>query len=262
MHLRTMLSTVCLLVVSASAHARERYEGLAYAPQGSTLLYSETHWLYEQAGVQEHLVLYRCPDGSPFARKRLRSQPGAQAPDFDFLDARDGYREGVRTAAGGAREVFVQARGDARLDARPLPTAPGAVIDAGFDAFVRGQWAALSSGGALSVPFLVPSRFEYWRFRIADARDDTFNGEPVRWLRMRLDAWYGFAAPNIALAYEPDGRRLVAFQGIGTIRDRQGRHLDVRIEFPSSRRQAMVTAEDMAAALTRPLVSQCPGGVL
>ena len=262
MHLRTLLLTVCLLT-SAAALASERYEGLAHARQGrAALLYSETHWLYEQGGVQEHLVLYRCADGNPFARKRLRAQPSAQAPDFEFLDARDGYREGVRTTPGGTREVFVQARGDARLDVRPLPTAAGAVIDAGFDAFVRGQWAALSTGGALTVPFLVPSRFEHWRFRIADARDDMLDGRPVRWLRMRLDAWYGFATPNIELAYEQEGHRLVAFLGIGTIRDGQGRHLDVRIDFPANRRQGGATAEEIAAALARPLVSQCPGGVL
>ena len=37
-----------------------------------------------------------------------------------------------------------------------------------------------------------------------------------------------------------------------------------RIEFPIDRRQAVAVAvaEEMAAAMARPLVSQCPGGVL
>ena len=247
----------------AVAHGGVRYEGLAYARQGGALLYTETHWVHEQGGAVEHAVLYRCPDGSPFARKRLLARSSPQAPDFEFVDARDGYREGVRTTADSGREVFVQPRTDAPLDVRPLRMPPGAVVDAGFDAFVRGQWGALSSGATVTVPFLVPSRFDFWRFRITDARDRHIDGQPVRSLRMRADAWYGFALPGIELAYEPDGRRLVMFEGIGTIRDRQGRHLDVRIEFPKGRRQALPGAADEAAsALALPLVRRCPGEVL
>lgn len=259
----------CLLAIFgttlavAAAHAGERYEGLAYARQGGALLYTETHWVHEQAGATLHAVLYRCPDGNPFARKRLLTRAGPQAPDFEFVDARDGYREGVRTMPDGGREVFVQPGAQLPLESRPLRMPPDGVIDAGFDAFVRAQWAALSSGATVTVPFLVPSRFDFWRFRIADARDGRVDGQPVRVLRMRADAWYGFALPGIDLAYEPDGRRLVMFEGIGTIRDRQGRHLEVRIEFPKARRLAVPTAaEEAMAALASPLVSRCPGGAL
>lgn len=261
MHLRNVY-VIGGLVTAAISHAGERYEGLAYARGGGSLLYSETHWLREQGAAKEHLVLYRCPDGAAFARKRLREQPSEQAPDFEFEDARYGYREGVRTSAAG-REVFVQARAGVRPEVRPLPEAAGAVIDAGFDAFVRSHWAGLSSGGGVTVPFLIPSRFEFWRFRIADARDGQVDGRPVRRLRMSLSAWYGFALPKIELAYEPDGGRLVEFQGLGTIRDREGRPLDVRILFPADRRRPAPSSDSEVAALwTRPLVSRCAGGEL
>ena len=225
------------------------------------MLYRETHWLFEQGGVAQHVVLYRCPGGEAFARKRLKASPDEPAPDFEFHDARDGYREGVRTGGTG-REVFVQTGAGASLQSRPLPSAPGAVIDAGFDAFVRTRWAALSAGQSLTVPFLIPSRFEHWRFSIAEARDGVVDGQPVRRLRMKVAAWYGFALPGIDLAYTPDGRRLVEFQGIGTVRDRQGRHLDVRIVFPPALRGALVPDGEAAAALAQPLVARCDGGVL
>ena len=109
-----------------------RQEAIAYARKGDTVLYRESHWRYRQEGVARRLVLYRCPDGRAFARKTVVERPAAQAPDFDFEDARDGYREGVRTGPGG-RVVYVRDVGDARPKERTLSTPPGAVIDAGFD---------------------------------------------------------------------------------------------------------------------------------
>ena len=69
-----------------------RQEAIAYARKGDTVLYRESHWRYRQEGVARRLVLYRCPDGRAFARKTVVERPAAQAPDFDFEDARDGYR--------------------------------------------------------------------------------------------------------------------------------------------------------------------------
>lgn len=237
----------------------ERYEGLAHARISGRLLYQETHWRYQEGGAWQHLVLYSCPDGTPFARKLLRELPGAEQPDFDFQDARDGYREGVRTQ-GAAREVYVQPDGKSPPESRPLAIPPGAVIDAGFDAFVRNRWAALSQGESVKVPFLIPSRHDYLDFKIADARDGLVDGRPVRRLRMKLAAWYGFVAPAIELAYERDGSRLVEFQGIGTLRDARGRQLDVRIVFPAARRGESPSAAEIAQAATRPLSNRyCAG---
>lgn len=250
----------CCAAASASAATplSERYEGLAHARTADKrLVYRETHWLYMEAGVRQHLVLYSCPDGTPFARKRLRESPSADMPDFDFHDARDGYREGVR-GRGANREIYVQASSTAAVQTKPLPSLDGAVIDAGFDAYVRGHWSALTGGQGIKVPFLIPSRFDYLDFTIANARDAVIDGLPVRRLRMKLSAWYGFVVPAIDLAYERDGSRLVEFQGIGTIRDTQGRHEEVRIDFPLRQRTESPAASEIAQAIAQPLAQACP----
>ncbi len=256
---RMLVGSLCLVALSAGAAERgdgsERYEGLAHARQDGRLLYREIHWRYQDKQSWQHLVLYSCPNGVPFARKLLREVPSAEVPDFDFQDARDGYREGVRSQ-GAQREVYVQSGEKAPLETQTLTMPPGAVIDAGFDAFVRGHWSALSGGASVKVPFLIPSRKDYLDFKIADARDAVVDGRSVRRLRMKLNAWYGFALPNIDLAYERDGSRLVEFQGPGTIRDRQGRPLDVRIIFPLQQRMDSPLAADIAQAATRPLTSK------
>lgn len=262
--MRTAILFCCggLLALQA-AWGAERYEGLARERGGGALVYREVHWLFGQPGERQHLVLYRCADGAPFARKLLRASPSPETPDVEFVDGRDGYREGVRSLARGEREVFVQASRGAPVETRRLSLpAAGAVIDAGFDDFVRAHWQSLAGGQAATVRFLVPSRFEFLPFRVAGARDAEVDGQPVRRLRLKLAAWYGFALPGIDLAYEPDGQRLVAFQGIGTIRDSRQRHLDVDIVFPRALRVPDVPDSEARAAMTQPLAARCPGGVL
>lgn len=252
------------LCVAGSAPAwaarGERYEGVAHARGNGHVLYRETHWHYQEGGTWQHLVLYSCPDGTAFARKLLRESPDAETPDFDFLDARDGYREGVRSPGRG-REVYLQTNSQSPIESQPLTVPPGAVIDAGFDAFVRNHWPAIAQGDPVKVRFLIPSRQEYFNFKIADVRDAVVDGRPVRRLRMKLAAWYGFAVPSLELAYERDGSRLVEFQGIGTIRDAQGRQMDVRIDFPASQRSDSPSQAEIEQAKARPLSNQHCAGV-
>ncbi|MGH8124031.1 MAG: hypothetical protein ACREPT_14835, partial [Rudaea sp.] len=96
---------------AAAATAAVHYTGEARSRNGA-LLYRESHWLYQEGHVATRLVLYTCPDGRAFARKKVWDRPNAQAPDFRFDDGRDGFSEGVRSEHG-TRRVFVRARAGA-----------------------------------------------------------------------------------------------------------------------------------------------------
>lgn len=243
-----------LLLSSPAVHAADRYEGLAYPLGSQALAYREEHWRYDDAGVPARLVLYRCPDGRAFARKQVRDRPSAIAPDFEFIDARDGYREGVRSRAG-AREVYWQPRGDAPPKRKPLAFPPQAVVDAGFDALVRAQWLRLMAGTPVSARFLLPSSLALLPVKLRTLASPGSAGEVG--FGMRLDAWYGFAAPETRVFYRRRDRWLSRFEGIGTIRDARGRHLPVRIEFPDALRAAAVSQAQVLHALQEPLDGQC-----
>ena len=251
------VSAAILVALSHAATAApeiQRQEARAYARKSDALLYRESHWRYRQDGDARRLVLYRCPDGRAFARKTVIERTTAQAPDFDFEDARDGYREGVRSGAQG-RVVYVRAGAKAALEERPLAVPAAGVIDAGFDASVRLHWATLQGGSAVTQPFLLPSRMAFMPVRLDPGPSLRWNGIPARRMTMRLDRWYGFVAPTMQLTYASEDRRLLEFAGIATIRDADGRHQDVRIVFP----QPAVSADERAlqAALATPLVTQC-----
>lgn len=245
-----------VLVACPPARADQRIEGVAYPLSGGGPIYRETHYLYADAGVPARLVLYRCPDGRPFARKRLREQPSATAPDFDFVDARTGYRESVH-GSGPARQVTVQSQAGASPVHKPVMLAPGAVIDAGFDAFVHQHWAELGEARGRVVPFLIPSHFDTLDFRIGNARDLTEGGRAVRRMRMSLASVWGALLPDIDLTYSAADHRLLRFRGPTTIRDARGHMQGARVEFPDAPVATGVTRAAIDAAAAIPLVTRC-----
>lgn len=252
-----LVGAAILIALSHAAMATteiQQQEARAYARKGETLLYRESHWRYRQDGAARRLVLYRCPDGRAFARKTVVERTTAQAPDFDFEDARDGYREGVRSGPQG-RVVYVRTSAKAALKERPLAVPAAGVIDAGFDASVRLHWATLQGGRPVTQPFLLPSRMAFEPVRLEPGPAVRWNGIPARRLSMRLDRWYGFIAPTMQLTYASADRRLLEFAGIATIRDERGEHQDVRIVFPD----APSPADDrgLQQALAIPLVRRC-----
>lgn len=244
---RTLLITVGVLATLPVA-ATERYVGTAYARGSDTLLYREVH-LVDGA---HQTVIFQCPDGKAFARKQLRDDGFPMQPDFEFKDGRTGYEEGVRRE-GSNRIVYAREPGGEATQ-HALPNEPGAVIDAGFDAYVRAHWNAVTKDG-VSIPFLVTRRGRFYPVKVTASE----SSEGMRRISMKLDAWYGFATPVITVTYAEATHQLRRYEGPATIRNAKGKSIDVRIEFPPSDRRSDATPDSMGAALAAPLDGRCAG---
>lgn len=222
-----------LLAIAPAAQANISFEeGLARDPGSDRLLYREQHLVRREGErLLERLVLYRCPDGTAFARKRVDYRRSAQAPAFSLEDARDGYGEGLR-AGSGAGTVWVREGGSERSAA--LEPTPRLVADAGFDEFIRRNWQALLAGESVPLRFAVPARLESLAFKVSHVGSTRFDGEPAERFRLRLGGWLGWIAPHIDVAYGRDSRRLLRFEGLSNLRtDDGGSQLQARIEFPT-----------------------------
>jgi hypothetical protein len=253
--LGVILATTTVLTAGEAGGA-DFYRGYAYTSDDHKLIYTESHWMYEQGGVGHRLVIYGCADGQPFARKWVDTTPGTATPDVDMLDARTGYREGVRTR-GGQREVFSQADASSAEKHAPLSNPPNAVIDAGFDAFVREHWDTLSSPGVDPLPFLILSQLRYVDFSAKKLRDEDAEGRATRWFRLQLSGWYAFVLPHIDVAYDAQSRDLMEFRGISNIRGKGGSNLTVTIQFPANEHRHGVDQAEVQQAGTAPLTGHC-----
>lgn len=244
------IAAAVLALAGVTVSAAETWTGHATLADGGAPAYSEIHYLLGD----ERLVVYTCPDGRPFARKTILENGNAQAPDFSMLDARWGYREGVR-GKDSAREIFVQRKPDQAEKSAPLDLPKDGVVDAGFDAYVHKHWDALARGDTLRFAFLVPSKRMFYAFDLAIVGKES--DAKTLTLRLALGAWYAFLAPHIDVTYDRATQRLLRFAGMSNIRDESLKNLDVRIEFPQAPSPA--TQEQVAAAGAESLVKSCAG---
>lgn len=231
------------------------YTGVAYDPETSRVRYREEHWLMGNGTARQRLVLYRCPDGRPFARKLVRYTGTAWAPAFEYEDARSAYREGV-TVAGERLTVTVSRDAGKSARAGSVDLHADTVVDAGFDDFVKAHWSAVSNPKGRTVRFVVPSRMDDLRLVIRP--DDASTGSPsVRHFRMTLDGWLGALAPAVSLAYTEADHRLIGFEGPSNVKSDEGKNQKVRIVFPPSDDRPAVSLDEIASLMASPLVTTC-----
>lgn len=248
---RLAVGLVAMLLMTPAQSMVQREVAFASELDDGTALYREEHLVrWVEGRAEERLVMYRCLDGSAFARKRVRYADDALAPSFLLEDARSGYREGAERIAEGLRVAWTgpgEGESAAVVDARAL------VADAGFDEWVRSSWEPLAAGETRSLDFLVPSRLRTYRFDV-EAIDTDDPG--LRAFQLRLGGWFGRLLPSIEVAYDADTRRLVRFEGLSNLRDDAGdAQMKVRIDFPEPPSPSDTATFDRA--LSEPLMG-CP----
>jgi hypothetical protein len=253
----TRLLAVALVLAALPARAALTFEeGVARDPGSLALLYREHHLVRRADGKPtERLVIYRCADGTPFARKRVDYRRSVLAPEFSFEDARLGYREGLRRE-GDVGTVWVRdARGERERSATLDDPATRLVADAGFDEFIRRHWQPLVSGQSVPLRFAVPSRLQSLGFKVDPQGPQQLGQEQAETFRLKLGGILGWIAPHIDVAYGRDSRRLLRFEGLSNLRSDDGRsQLVARIEFPAP---AVNAAEGQWRTAERQPLSAC-----
>ena len=238
MKLVLCIAVISLLPAAVLADADIRYEqGKAWNTDKTRLLYTESHWTtYAGDAPKERTVLYRCADGTPFARKEISYAGTPLAPGFSFKDVRFDYDEGLRWQNGQAQLWFKRA-GQSKQGV--IPNSRKLVADAGFDVFVRSRWQDLARTGSQPLEFAVPSRLTSYPFTLARTGGTSYLSEPAQTYKLGLDGWLGLVAPDVELTYGAASKRLLRFKGMSNILDNQGRKpVNALIEFPLADRAA------------------------
>lgn len=216
----------------AAAKAEVRFEqGKAWDPGRTRLMYTESHWTTSENNVlKNRTVVYRCADGTPFARKEINYARSALAPEFSFNDVRFNYQEGLRWQKDKPELWFVR---NAQRQQKLLGNSGTLVADAGFDVFVKNQWPALSAARRQSLQFAVPSRLTSYGFNLQRINSLPFNKEPAQSFKLSVNGWLGFIAPNLEITYSRNTKRLLRFKGLSNILNDQGeKPVNALIEFP------------------------------
>lgn len=237
-----------------TANANLRFEeGIARDPDNQRMLYREQHWVrFNQSAPVERLVLYRCMDGTAFARKRVNYLPSAQAPSFEFFDARKGYIEGLRYRQNKAA-LWFRLPG-AKSEKNAVLAAPNLVADAGFNEFIRNNWSQLRSGNALPLRFAVPTRLQAYKFNLRQTGESTLAGVSAVTYQLKLSGLMSLLGNPIEVTYDKTSRRLLRFHGLSNLRNDAGDFdLMAQIDFASPAREA--AEEDWQKNASAPLAA-------
>jgi len=216
----------------AAAKAEVRFEqGKAWDAGRTQLMYTESHWTaYENGVLKDRTVLYRCADGTPFARKEINYAKSTLAPAFSFRDVRFNYQEGLRWQ-NTKPELWVTRNGQSRQ--KSLDDSSDLVADAGFDVFVKKRWPELTAARRQTLQFAVPARLTSYSFNLQRVNNLPFHKEPAQNFKLGLNSWLGVVAPNIELTYSANSQRLLRFKGLSNIlNDRGDKPVNAIIEFP------------------------------
>lgn len=244
------------LAGTAFADSGIEYRGEARSTDSGSLMYAEQHLLRttEDGQPSERMVLYRCPSGEAFARKRVEYGDPLYAPTFRMDDARLGYAEGF-TRGKASGEALVQRAADQPAETDAVSLGESLVVDAGFDEFVRNHWDELQAGKKVSLRFLVPSRLAAYGFKLQKTGEEDLYGAKASTFRLALSGVFGWFADAIDVSYRNSDRRLMRFVGLSNIRANAEENLVADIQFPPAEEQPALADDAWEKAASEPLVN-------
>ncbi len=177
--------------------------GEARDPDSGELIYLEQYYCSDDS--LRCSVFYLRPNEELIASKELDYEPSKKAPVLTFRDYRSDREE-----------IIDRAETDA-------------VVDAGFDNFVRLQWQDLAEGEEVKFPFRMVGRDDPIKMRAS--REQACENDKLC-LQIRLDSWLlGNLIDPIELTYDRDSQRLLRFEGISNLKNDRGRSQKVEIEY-------------------------------
>jgi hypothetical protein len=235
--LLAITASAFLFANNAQAQALRFEEGIARDPSSKKSMYIEQHWIRSNGETPiERLVLYRCSDGTAFARKRVSYQKNLQAPSFELTDGRKKASEGLRYVAA-VPSLWFREPGVSSEKVAALSNV-GLVADAGFDEFIRLNWAGLRAGKAIPLNFAVPTRLKAYKFNLKQISESQSGVT----FELKIAGLLSLIADPIQVTYGKNDKRLLSFKGLSNLRDDAGGFdLTAKIDFPNAPRAATET---------------------
>lgn len=215
--------------------------GEAYSIDGATLLYRE---FYQRQDNDVWHVNYVDPKGKMIANKILNYRDSSVKPNFTLKNVLANQYTAVQAKnfANKNRDAFVIFHGvldDVKNIKQKEVITSQAVIDAGFDNFVRENWGLLLQGKVIKYNFAVPTKLTMLAMQthvnecdssLIDALDTNKNTLICMKTTMR-NVMLRVLVPPIQLVYRAETKQLLRFKGLGNIARGDGKLMEVDIRY-------------------------------
>lgn len=209
------------------------YNASAYSLDDEKLLYVERHVEKLVDGrLAARDVTYEDAQGNLIAEKSVRYGSDLATPSFEMTDLRTGLVERAQVSSENV-ELFsgLVPKED---EAKTVELPESAVIDAGFDAFMRSNFSAVLEGERLDFEFAVPAAGRFFQFRLEPEGRLSYAGVEAIAVKMKpANLFLRLLVDPIELIYDLDGQ-LLEFRGLSNVADREGDRYKARIVFDYS----------------------------
>jgi len=178
-------------------------------------------------------VSYWSPDGTPIAVKNLVFTNGSDIPDYELVDYRRNRGHRV-TRSGNSLDVAVFRVGvdgeRTNIKSFTVDVRDHTVVDAGFHRHILKHWDALVSGKSRRVNFLRVEKGNYLPLVIKRRQCDVKDGSVCFRIALKNFILKNML-PDIKLAYHPQLKRLVRYNGLGPLSKINGKGMPVTISY-------------------------------
>lgn len=221
------LALLCFAFTSAVETVS--YTGYAYKEGVKKPVYTEKFTDKTVDGKpSETITKYFDADNKLIAQRTLTFSKSKFAPDFKTEDLRTGYTEGAE-AKGKKFRLFVREDKDSKLKEKTISIPEPAVIDGGFNQYIKANWSELEKGKTLVFNFAVASRLDYYKMRAvrvsATEKSMKVKIEPERKILRML-------ASPIVVNYDKSTKRILSYEGISNISDENGYNFTIKLVYP------------------------------
>ncbi|MFW6163700.1 MAG: hypothetical protein ACODAJ_13100 [Planctomycetota bacterium] len=210
-----------------------KYRGNAYDLQTDKFVYSENHAEHYEGGKHVYsIVTYRDPDEKTMCRKVIVFRKSRTAPDFRLDDRRSGYVEGA-LAQGDRTKLLTREDAESPMRTKLVDVPEPAVIDGGFDYFIREHWDELvDQGKTVRFHFVVAHKLDHVRFTVAKTGEKVVEGVRCAEFKLAVAGFFaGLFVDPIYVAYDLDRHRLMEYRGTSNIGGPNDRNYRARIVF-------------------------------
>lgn len=224
----TMMFSLIFMVSPVTQADHPTLIGYAYHMGTQQLAYTEEHSFPD---TLSHHVIYKEADGSVFARKTIDYSDSYIAPDIIQENQRNG--ELIKTEfMGDAFKVSYRRGFGEHTKESDITLSPDLVIDAGFDHYIRSNWASLIEEKETVIQYLIPSRQKEIDLRIKPVKCKKDPKDTLICFNIAADSWlYRMLSSSLVLSYDKQSQKLKTFSGRSNISDKNGDYLDVTIRY-------------------------------
>ncbi|MDD2565065.1 MAG: hypothetical protein PHU27_12700 [Salinivirgaceae bacterium] len=231
-----ILSTMLYMTENPSINVAKPTSFNGFAKEVSThkLLYEEVHTEIYSADKHNKTETKFLDENKKIIASRILDFSNSMiSPQYSLEDHRTGAYEAVTNRSGKFLIQYKENR-DAETISESITVPDPAVVDGGFNYFVKSKWNQLMQGETVGFNYISTARQEYYRFQLTIDKSSSNRSSNLVLVKMEPTNYFLRALLDpIYITYNKNTRRIVQYSGISNIKDKEGKTQVAVLTYPT-----------------------------